>query len=68
MKTIKNFFIGTLLGFIFGGLLGLLLTPQSGIENRQVIGKKYTETAQKVQQAMKEKQDELKQEIDSFIK
>jgi gas vesicle protein len=66
MKTIKDFFFGTIMGFLLGGLLGLLLTPHSGDKNRQLMTQKYSETTQKIQQAMREKQEELTQEINSF--
>ena len=66
MKTLRDFFIGTFLGFILGGLLGLLLTPHSGVENRRLINQKYTQTANKVQEAMRERQEELQEELNSF--
>ena len=68
MKTIKNFFNGTFIGFLLGGLLGLLLTPNSGSENRELIRQNYSETAKKVQEAMRVKQDELQQEVDLLSK
>jgi hypothetical protein len=64
MKTIKDFIIGSLFGFVFGGLLGLLLTPNSGSENRQIIRQQFSETAGKVQEAVRTKQEELQKEID----
>lgn len=68
MKTIRNFFMGTCIGFILGGILGLLLTPQNGIRNRQWISEKFKETSKKVEQAVKEKQEELQKEFDLFSK
>lgn len=68
MKTIREFFTGTFVGFILGGLLALLLTPQSGSKNRQWISEKYMDTTSKVEQAVKEKQEELQKEFDLFSK
>lgn len=68
MKTVRDFFIGTFIGFILGGLLGLLLAPKSGAENRQMISQKYTEAAEKIEQAMQEDQEKLKKELDTFSK
>lgn len=68
MKTIKDFFIGSMIGFLLGGLLGLLLTPNSGAENRQIIRQQFSETAGKVQEAVRSKQEELQREIDLFTK
>jgi gas vesicle protein len=66
MKTIKDFIVGSLLGIILGGLLGLLLTPHSGDENRRIIRQQYSETVEKVQDAVRTKQEELQGEIDLF--
>ena len=68
MKTIKDFIIGTLFGFVFGGLIGLLLTPNRGSENRQIIKQQFSETAGKVQEAVRTKQVELQKEIDLLTK
>lgn len=66
MKTIKGFIFGSIFGFMLGGLIGLLLTPNSGLENRQKIGQQFSETAGKVQEAVRLKREELQREIDLF--
>jgi gas vesicle protein len=68
MKTIKNFISGTILGFIIGGLVGLLLAPNSGSQTRAVLSQKITDTSQQVQQAMNQRRKELEEEIDSYSK
>lgn len=66
MKTIKGFIFGSIFGFMLGGLICLLLTPNSGLENRQKIGQQFSETAGKVQEAVRLKREELQREIDLF--
>lgn len=68
MKTIRNFIMGTCFGFILGGILGLLLTPQSGNKNRKWITDKYQETSKKVEEAVQKKQEELQKEFDLYSK
>jgi gas vesicle protein len=60
--------MGTCFGFMLGGILGLLLTPQSGNKNRQWIADKYQETSKIVEEAVQEKQDELQKEFDLYSK
>jgi gas vesicle protein len=66
MKAIRDLFLGSVIGFALGGVLGLLLAPNSGEENRKVIYQQYSETTDKVRQAMLERREELESEIESF--
>jgi gas vesicle protein len=66
MRTLKNFVSGTLLGIILGGLLGLLLAPNSGSQTRTVISQKITDTTQQVKQAVSQRREELEEEVSSF--
>jgi gas vesicle protein len=68
MKTINNFISGTILGFIIGGFVGLLLAPNSGSQTRAELSQKITDTSQQVQQAMSQRRKELEEEIDSYSK
>jgi len=68
MKTIKNFLSGTILGFILGGLLGLLLVPNSGSKTRTILSQKITDTTQQVNQAMTQRRKELEEEIHTYSK
>jgi len=63
MRKIKNFINGTILGIILGGLLGLLLAPNSGLQTRTILTQKITDTTQQVQQAMTQRREELEEEI-----
>jgi gas vesicle protein len=68
MRTIKYFVKGTFLGIILGGLLGLLLAPNSGSQTRTILTQKVTDTTQQVQQAMIQRQKELEEEVLSYSK
>jgi gas vesicle protein len=68
MRTIKNFVSGTILGLLFGGLLGLLLAPSSGSQTRSVLNQKVTSTSQQVKKAMNQRRKELEEEILTFSK
>jgi gas vesicle protein len=63
MRSISRF----LSGFIFGGLVGLgltlILTPNSGEENRTYVVKYADRVKEEVQSAMLEKRAELEQEL-----
>lgn len=68
MRTIKNFINGTILGFVLGGLLGLLLAPNNGSQTRTILTQKITDTKQQVNQAMIQRHEELEEEINSYSK
>ena len=68
MRTIKYFVKGTILGIMLGGLLGLLLAPNSGSQTRTILTQKVTDTTQQVKQAMIQRQKELEEEVFSYSK
>ena len=63
MKTFGNFMAGVLLGGIIGSVAALLLTPSSGKEVRHQITEKYNYIHDEVENAAKQRSDELKQEL-----
>lgn len=63
MKTFGNFMAGVLLGGIVGSVAALLLTPSSGKEVRDKIVDKYNFIHDEVENAAKQRSDELKQEL-----
>lgn len=63
MKAIGNFFTGLLLGGIAGSLIALMLTPSSGKEMRDRITANYYHVRDEVENATKQRSEELKQEL-----
>lgn len=63
MNTIGKFLTGFFLGGITSTLIVMLYTPSSGIEMRARLKDNYYHVRDEVQNAARQRSDELKQEL-----
>jgi len=63
MKTIGKFLIGFFLGGITGTLIVMLYTPSSGTEMRARLKDNYSHVRDEVQNAARQRSEELKREL-----
>ena len=63
MKSIEKFLTGFFLGGIVGALAVLLFTPEPGDKMRQRIKDNYLHVRDEVQNAARQRSEELKQEL-----
>lgn len=63
MQKVFNFALGLVLGGLFGGAIGLLLTPVSGDELRMNINEYTRQVRNDVEQAANARRAELEREL-----
>lgn len=66
-KTFK-FVAGAIAGAILGGVVVILLTPESGSDTRTAISEKIQYLRSQVQEAARERRIELEAEIENYKK
>ncbi|MCX5974475.1 MAG: YtxH domain-containing protein [Coprothermobacterota bacterium] len=55
----KRFFRGFLFGVILGGVIGLLVAPESGPKLRQMVENRFRQAMQEAKHAAQRKRNEL---------
>jgi gas vesicle protein len=68
MVKIFRFFSGAILGFLLGGVLGLLFAPAAGKNLREQINNYVIESTNEIRLASQNKRAELEQELASLRK
>ena len=63
MYKIFRFVSGGMLGFLFGGVIGLLLAPTTGKKLREHIDNYLIESTNEIRLAAQHKRSELEQEL-----
>lgn len=66
MNRTMKFVFGAIIGGILGSAIILLYAPASGEESRQAIIDKINRYTERMQSAVQEKREELKQELESY--
>lgn len=63
MRRFTSFLFGALIGGVIGGALATLLAPSSGQALRENIAGYYKKSVDEIQQAGKQRRDELELEL-----